>query len=104
MSFNGVCSDYLDFIRSDLHALLEWMGLDIRDERFRLHGGVRVVIGRAQRAGTRTRAAIAIAERIDIHGLHMPTTHGGAEAQRKLQVPRAVGECASQKLVAPFDK
>ena len=37
--------DYLDFIRSDLHALLQQKGLDIRDERFILHGGVRVVIG-----------------------------------------------------------
>ena len=36
---------YLDFIRSDLHALLQRMGLDRRDERFTLHGGVRIVIG-----------------------------------------------------------
>jgi SAM-dependent methyltransferase len=36
---------YLDFIRSDLPALLQRMGLDIRDERFLPHGGVRVVIG-----------------------------------------------------------
>jgi ubiquinone/menaquinone biosynthesis C-methylase UbiE len=42
---------YLDFIRSDLHALLQRMGLDLRDERFILHGGVRVVIG-ARRGGT----------------------------------------------------
>jgi ubiquinone/menaquinone biosynthesis C-methylase UbiE len=40
---------YLDFIRSDLHALLQRMGLDIQDERFMLHGGVRVVI--AARSG-----------------------------------------------------
>ena len=37
--------DYLDFIRSDLHALLQRMGLDIRDERFTLLGRVRVVFG-----------------------------------------------------------
>jgi|KBSSwiStaDraftv2_1062776.scaffolds.fasta_scaffold14395_9 ubiquinone/menaquinone biosynthesis C-methylase UbiE len=40
---------YLGFIRSDLHGLLRRMGLDIRDERFRLHGGVRIVI--AARSG-----------------------------------------------------
>jgi hypothetical protein len=40
---------YLDFIRSDLHMLLRRMGLDVRDERFILHGGVRVVI--AARSG-----------------------------------------------------
>lgn len=36
---------YLEFIRSDLHARLQRMGLDIRDDRFMLHGDVRVVIG-----------------------------------------------------------
>jgi demethylmenaquinone methyltransferase/2-methoxy-6-polyprenyl-1,4-benzoquinol methylase len=43
---------YLDFIRSDLHALLQQMGLDIRDERYMVHGGVRVVIGSRRTART----------------------------------------------------